>query len=103
MAAPRSAGSWFGGAVSPTSAASTSAIAAPGAAACAHSTSIVISSPHARSVPGDPSFWTVNDGGSGRPNVASNVCRSAWIVGWSKASTIAISVPEPVRPRLPRR
>jgi hypothetical protein len=40
----------------------------------------------------------VNDGGAGSPKVASNVARSAAIVGEPNESTIAIVVPLPLSP-----
>src|ERR1700753_3495144 len=86
---------------------STSRMLAPGATACAYSTSRVVS--EAQSV--IPLFFglnggilpagavTVNLGGGGVRNVLSKVARSALTVGEPNGSTTAIVTPLPVAPR----
>ena len=88
---------------------STSRMLAPGAMACDHSTSRVVSpaqptSPLASvgSKAGTaPAGWMIlKDGGAGRLNVASKTARSALIVGDPNESTITIVSPAPVIPLL---
>src|SRR5262249_56743677 len=78
---------------------------APGAIACAHSTSNVVSTDQPNWLGsltsnggGEPAgVISVNDG-LGSPITASNVCRSVAIVGLPKASMITIVPPVPVIP-----
>ena len=88
---------------------STSRMLAPGAIAWAYWTSRLVSAAQLdRTGSGVvcgfqagtlPAGWMiVKLGGSARPNVLSNVLRSASAVGLPKASTIAIVVPAPVVP-----
>jgi hypothetical protein len=85
---------------------STSTMFAPGAMACDHSTSSVVSPAQLWSVPlvgskfTGPSGWmTLMEGGSGIPNCASNVDRSDTIDGEPNASTSTMVWPLPVMPR----
>ena len=89
---------------------SSSRILAPGANTCVHSTSSVVSSAQpvmsllfgSNGGTGPASWRTVSDGGSGRPKVWSNTCRSFAMVGEPKASTMTIVRPLPVIPALCR-
>ena len=79
---------------------------APGAIACAHSTSSVVSSaqPTMSSLLASnggtaPAGWMIfSDGGAGRPKSESNFARSWVIVGEPNESTIAIVRPAPFCP-----
>ena len=82
---------------------------APGAMACDHSTSSVVSpaqptSPLAsvgsKAGTGPAGWMILKDGGAGRLNVASKVARSDWIVGDPNESTITMVWPLPVIPLL---
>jgi hypothetical protein len=79
---------------------------APGAIACAYSTSSVVSNAQpvmsslvASNGGTGPAGWmTFSDGGSGRPKSLSNWCTSLAIVGEPNESTMTIVLPLPVRP-----
>ena len=86
---------------------SASRMFAPGAMACAYSTSRVVSPPqpvmseslefHFGIFP--VGAMIVNDGGAGSPNCLSKTARSCLIVGEPNESTITIVSPWPVMPR----
>ena len=82
----------------------TSSILAPGAMACAHSTSREISADQPTMLPSvasngvspcGASWWKT---GSGSPKAASNAARSSLMSGFWKASTITIVRPRPSKP-----
>src|SRR5215470_12433514 len=80
---------------------------APGAVACAHSTSSVVSTDQpnwlARLMSnggGEPTGVICVNDGLGSPITESKVCRSEAIVGLPKASTMTIVRPVPLMPRL---
>ena len=84
---------------------STSRIFAPGAMACAYSTSSVVSSAQPSMVALDglnlgslPNASTSSAGGSGRPHCRSKTARSWLMVGEPNESTMTIVRPLPVTP-----
>ncbi len=85
---------------------STSRMFAPGAIACAHSTSSVVSpaQPTMSSSAGSngggapAGVMIFSDGGAGRPKSLSNCARSCSIVGEPKLSTMTMVFPAPFRP-----
>jgi hypothetical protein len=86
---------------------SASTMFAPGAIACATSTSSVVSPALTTIRLFDPlnggtfpAGWTIrNDGGAGSPNARSNTPRSCRMVGDPNGSAITIVLPLPLSPR----